>query len=367
MSGNFLKSLFGSVTEVKSDARKAAGKLKGMTTYLSDAVDALKGTTVAEALHESLPWADAKLWSEAVGAGLKEALPVVKFAFTILDKLTETPDANDCGLLACTLAYQRSVEQAVRATTVVPEAPEEAKEELKKVLRELDHDEQKVDFATFSLETPSEHVFLKRAEKMFDRYLAGVGYGERPRRVLVMSARRNFVATLRLVLSHGKLQKHFKPFLDLIQLAQGAGSMEVIMRHVQYQRWRFEHEPVLGEPFALQHVYIETECGVLKWGEIRDGGGHEHTQGGGGEGQAGRTNKMDPFAEQNGGRHGLLETVMSLMKDKNFSDAIVVQGAAGTGKSSFTLKLCSELEREGLYPLRICLRDLAQSMNISLQ
>ena len=49
---------------------------------------------------------------------------------------------------------------------------------------------------------------------------------------------------------------------------------------------------------------------------------------------------------------------MNLIGDPKLRDAIVIQGVAGSGKSSFTLKLCSELIREGLHPIRVRLRDI---------
>lgn len=341
-------------TEAKTEVGKAVSKVKGLSSYFTDAVDALKGSTAVGALLKSLPWSeDAAILGEAIGEGLKESLPVLKFIFVVSEKLTKQADPNLCGLLACTLAYQRAVEQAIEGTTDVAGAADEAKEELKSLIRTHDGDE-KLDFTTFDRDAPYDHPFSKSAEEMFGEYLKGVGYGEAARRILLMSARRNFLSSLRLVLSHAKLAPHYEPFAKLLSFGPVAASHEVLMRHVQYQRWQFEQAPVLGEPFALQHVYIDTECGKLTWGEIRDG----KKGGGAGEG------KVDAFSEKHGGRHDLLATVMDYLTDQNFGDAIVIQGAAGSGKSSFTLKLCTHLERQGLYPLRIRLKDLSQSVSL---
>jgi hypothetical protein len=43
---------------------------------------------------------------------------------------------------------------------------------------------------------------------------------------------------------------------------------------------------------------------------------------------------LDPFDEQNGGRADLLQTVTDYIGKPDFRDAIVVQGPAGSGKSS---------------------------------
>lgn len=53
----------------------------------------------------------------------------------------------------------------------------------------------------------------------------------------------------------------------------------------------------------------------------------------------------NPFleGEENGGRHKLLETVMGYVTDVNFREPIVIQGSAGSGKSTFTLRLADHL------------------------
>jgi hypothetical protein len=56
---------------------------------------------------------------------------------------------------------------------------------------------------------------------------------------------------------------------------------------------------------------------------------------------------------------------MAIIGDATFNDAIVIQGVAGAGKSSLTLKLCSELRQEGLHPIRVRLRDLQLDRHIS--
>lgn len=165
---------------------------------------------------------------------------------------------------------------------------------------------------------------------------------------------RRFVPNLRLILSNSKLQKRFRPFFDLIQLSSDFSAYDALARHVQYQRWLFEEANVFGrEPFSLQEVYIDTECGSLRWGEIK--GSLERTS----DGAAGRDEVADPFSEKWGGRAPLLDRVIRFLQDPAFFDAVVIQGAAGSGKSSFTLKLCAHLEREGLYPIRVRLRDLS--------
>jgi uncharacterized protein YjbI with pentapeptide repeats len=113
--------------------------------------------------------------------------------------------------------------------------------------------------------------------------------------------------------------------------------------HSAWNRYQFESEPVLGqEAFSLEQVYVETECGVLRWEDIG----------------AGRSGAIDPFDENNGGRVPLVPAVVALIEDPAFREAIVVQGPAGAGKSAFTLRLAKELESHGLHTVRIRFRDM---------
>ncbi len=74
--------------------------------------------------------------------------------------------------------------------------------------------------------------------------------------------------------------------------------------------------------------------------------------------------RVDPFQEQFGGRQPLIETVLELIGDKDFRDAVVIQGVAGSGKSSSTLRLAWELVRQGLRPIRIELKHLQMDRSI---
>jgi hypothetical protein len=74
--------------------------------------------------------------------------------------------------------------------------------------------------------------------------------------------------------------------------------------------------------------------------------------------------KVDPFAEDSAPRQDVMSTVLGFMADKKFDDAIVIQGAPGAGKSTFTKKLCIRLHDEGLLPIRIPLQFLRVDANI---
>ncbi|MEY2502186.1 MAG: hypothetical protein QOI07_2520 [Verrucomicrobiota bacterium] len=351
---DILRDKLGVSAAEKSDAGRTISKIKGLTTFFADAIDSLKETTLVEAIKEATPW-----WGGAVVGALAEATPVVKFAVGLFEKLTEEHDPYILGLLASTLAYQRSVENAI-SWAGSPDVAKKVDANLKSNIAALELDKD-VDFKTFSFADALNHSFVKGADAIFQTYLKGVGYSETQQRLLITRVHRRFVGNLKAILSNGKLKKKFEPFIQLMQLqTEEERAYDAILSHVEFQRWQFQEAPVFGkEPFALGNVYIDTECGILRWQDIREGARRSETD------AAAKEERFDPFREQFGGRHDLLTKVLELIGDKNFHDAIVVQGAAGSGKSSFTLKLCTALEREGLYPVRIRLRDLPLDRHIA--
>ena len=126
----------------------------------------------------------------------------------------------------------------------------------------------------------------------------------------------------------------------------------VLDLHAERQRKYYEEEPVFRtEPFTLRRVYTETDCGKLFWEQIKP----PSEQAVPSETERG----VDPFSEKITERRPLLKTVIELLKDPDLHDAVVIQGVAGSGKSSFTRRLCVALLEEGLRPIRVRIRDLA--------
>jgi hypothetical protein len=119
---------------------------------------------------------------------------------------------------------------------------------------------------------------------------------------------------------------------------------DFLAAHHAWLRWQFCESPVLAqEPYSLKDVYIETECGQLKWGEINDGKPDF---------------KVDAFQQAYGGRHGLVQTTLAMLENKDFRDLIVVQAVPGSGKSAFALRIANELLKQGFFPIKVRFRDL---------
>ncbi len=347
---DFLRDKLGLTIKDKSDAGSIIGKVKGIADFFADAAEAIKKAPVVEAIKEATPW-----WVPEVAGAAADILPPFKFVMGVLDKLTTEHDPLALGLLACTTAYQKSVESAI----IWAGAPAEAKKvgrDLKEQIASFEP-EKDVNFDGFAFHQAFQHPFIKNADLVFGHYLDGVGYSKDQKRQILAFVHRNFVSQLKALLSNGKLRKRFEPFTELMKLdTVEKRAYDTILSHIDYQRWQFEESPIFGkEPYALKDVYIGVECGVLRWEEIDQGAKQRQSQVQNKE----QREPFDPFLERCGGRCDLLKKVEELIGDSSFkSDAIIIQGAAGSGKSSFTLKLCTHLAKLGLYPVRIRLRDM---------
>lgn len=331
---------------MKEKANRLVEGVKSVSDFLSDAIDAFKGSSFTGAIEKALPWAG------TIGEATAEALPPLKFFTKIAEDLLKETDPEKLGFTACTLAYQKAVENAFQKIGS-PAGERQSVKEAKEQLREIGHWEE-VDMGTFSLDAPQQHEFYEQAKLCLQVAAIKVGYTQPQVDEITMLVQDDFRLSLTKILTDGETRENFAPFTEYLNLggADEKRSRKMLAQHANYQRWLFEQSPVLRvSPFALNHVYIDTDCGKSTWEEI-------NTQ------QRSSENRFNPFSEQHGGRQPLLNTVLDLIEDKNLSEAIIIQGVAGAGKSSFTLKLCDELLRRRLHPIRVRIKDLSFDKHI---
>jgi Pentapeptide repeats (8 copies) len=320
------------------------GKIKSVNEFLSDLKDAVKDTSWPESIAKTLPW-----YAEAAGGALADSIAPIKFILKLYKTLTAINDPNDLGYLACTLAFQRSTQQALR------QLPPPRKDGVKSTPRPPESDRSH-DFAAFSFDSAKSHLFYTEARAALASFCHDVGLGDADTNRVTHQVDLRFATNLRLILTHRETEEKFGPFLRLIREDNPDRADLALARHADYQRWLYEERTVLGEPFALQHVYVDTECGLLTWGQVRESQKRKSA----GPGEEGGIN---PFrdTEKEGGRHDLLDCVLGLIADETFRDAIIIQGYAGSGKTSLTLRLCQALMDAGLQPIRIELKNLDTS------
>jgi uncharacterized protein YjbI with pentapeptide repeats len=350
-----LAEWFGLRTRTVDLIGSGAEKLKTVAEFLGDAAEKISdqldqdhGTSVTAALEFAAPWADM----------LGDIVPPVKLLAKILQKVTTINEPEVLGLLACNAAYQRAIEEAVKETPEKDAAasePAPSRAELKSQasqLRKQFADSEittELSFRWFSLEQPLAHPFAVNSRRVLE-YYARILYGDDTKvRRLVVAVEQKFPTVLKLVLSDRELAPKFAPFKSLVELGTGEERLaKALERHSNYQQWLFDAAAVLGqEPFPLKEIYVAPDCGELGWAAIRDIGRATKLE-----------DRIDPFLESCGGRHALLERVLALISDNRLKDPIVIQGAAGSGKSSFTLHLSSVLRSRGLIPVRVRFRDL---------
>lgn len=319
------------------------GRFKTVNEFLGDFVDAVKDTPWPKAISIALPWAG------IVGEAIADCVAPIKFLVKIYENATRKDDPSELGLIACTVAFERSIEQALRRFPPEQAAHASVNDIAAKGFKES-ITSIKYTFDDFSYTDHKTHPFFRDARASLERCTVALGLDENRSRKILDVVDKRFVSNLRYLLSSGDTAKTFAPFRRLLDHENPNAAYEALARHVDYQRWLFEDRAVLGNPFALAHVYVDTDCGKLSWGEI-EAATREMEQ------------KFDPFQESlyTGGRHQLLDCVIDLMQDDQFHDAIVIQGHAGAGKSAFTLRLCTELIDRGLQPIRIELKHIDAS------
>lgn len=327
--------------EERRELEKSLGPVETVADFAAKVAEAAKDTDWAKALLEAAPW-----WAGAVGHAAGEAVGPVKFCIALAKKLTEVTDPDQLTWLAANLAYIRSLESSLgrlskrRVTDPLVDI---------RTLLNAYQPERMAVMSTLTFRFALVHPFVRSQDRMVEAFAARVlGLDAAECRNLLSEVHAQFVTELKDLLVHPDTAERFKTVRDRLELGRSEALAHAwLAAHRDWQRAQFLHEAVLSrEPFSLSQVYIETECGFLRWREI--------------SGATDDAQRRNPFSEtaECGGRQDVMSTVLRLLADREFRDAIVVQGPAGAGKSAFTLALANRLLDEGLRPIRIRLRDM---------
>lgn len=339
-----VKNISGEGLRRKSVIAKLSEKAKSFTEYFDAAEPTLKTIEEYSQIAGDLPF-----------------LSVLKVFSKLLSEVTKISDPEELGYHACKIAFLDALQMALNAEDFISAAePSKAVSEVEKQLREISLEN--VDFTTFKLSEANTHKYFNLAEEHADARLAILGFSELQRNEIRLKIKDNFEECLRKLFTKKETAEQFGRFKDYIELDQtNKIARQNLNRHSKYQIWQYTSAPVLGrEPFSLKHVFVEPECGMLKWNQI-----HPDEEAPGRKTEEGnKRERQNPFDEKCGGRHKMLELVMKLIADKTETEPIIIQGYAGSGKTSFTLRLCEELVEKGLTPIRVRLRDINLSKEI---
>ncbi len=327
-------------------------KISSVTDFLADAAEKLQeGKDWAELLVAAAPW----LKEFAVEAA--KPIPFVGAAAKLIAKWAE-PKFHELAAIGCTLAYQAAVRDALTAEKSFSVEQFRAKQKIDaKVIRQIRNASpaEQADLSTITLDDAVNHIFVRRADRALEIALDATGFDDKQQAHIFNRVHDGFVEKLRLLLSDSKTAEKFEPLKSFFELGNDEKLAHIALAtHAEYQREQYETAPVFRfEPFALKEVYVETECGVLDWQEIREKSPRREMH----EAEA-PDRDFSPFDEKYGGRHNLVETVMGFIRNPEFHEPIVLQGDAGAGKSSFTIRLSAELLSEGFCPIRVRLKHL---------
>lgn len=334
--------------------KKIVSGIKSVNEFLDKLQSGVKDTAWPKAIADALPWAG------EVGKAVGDSVAPIKFILSIYDSATRIDDPNKLGEIVCTAAFQRSVQQALAEAWEGIKVPAATKQRSKSAVEKSKGALSSVyDFTTFSLDEAIKHPFFLDAWKAVAMFLKQIGADESQRNKIRDDIEVRFPLNLELLLTDGSTNKKFDPFYRLLKLDNPLKrAKQALRKHVTYQRWLYEERRILGEePYALRHTYVRTDCGDLRWSNFAE---REKERKEGGE-----KPEIDAFRDHpdHGGRQDLLEAVFRHLSEKTFDDLIVIQGPAGTGKSSFTLRLCHELIGKGLLPIRVELKHIDTTSN----
>ncbi|MDJ0658499.1 MAG: pentapeptide repeat-containing protein [Crocosphaera sp.] len=344
-----------------STGQNKFNQLKTVSDFLTEALSFKENDLVkniAQVMGKVTPWAKdiannapwVKDVAEAAGAGI----PLVAFFIKYAQLLLQERDPNKQGYNACTLAYNRAVEEVFLARSM--ELQNIKLYGNNKILSQRKPDE--IDMTGFNLNNALSHEFILYADQVFRQFAKVIGLDDNLTNQLSHRIKQSFLRNLRLLLVHPNTEKEFAAFKELIELDNSQAELQKILDlHLYYQSWLFNEKKVFQqESFALNHIYLETECGVLNYSEVKPS--KDEPSGDFFE-RENRKQGKNPFSEKDSDRRDLLTTVINYIGDPNFNEPIVIQGVAGSGKSTFTLRLVDELKERGCFPIRILLKDLS--------
>ncbi len=345
---------------------------KTVSEFFQDVLD-LQENNLVKAISKASPWvkevAKSAPWAKDLIDAAGDTLPVVAFFLKYAQLLLQESEPGKQGYKACTLAYNRAVQEAFLAKSMELRELGINRPKDRTLLSDRVPDDQIEEYMQgFNFDNALSHSFTQRSDDVF-RSVAQI-YGIEPGMTnqLVHIIHQRFLKNLRLFLVHPDTEKEFAAFKDLMELDDTSyKTQKVLDAHLLYQSWLFDEAPVFRqEPFALAHIYLDTQCGVLQWQQIKaiDKGLGSRQRYSGFLDEETEQKLLNPFSEADSPRVNLLDTVKQFIGEPNFNEPIIVQGIAGAGKSSFTLRLVSELLDEGLIPIRVLLRDLNLNENI---
>ncbi len=322
----------------KATTAKAIKDFKNINKWFSDTCSAFKGTELVEALKVTLPWAENIV--DAAG----ESFAVAKFVCKIFENYTKITDTFELAYLACVETYKGSLIEAIK---IIGEPKDKNISKLQ--LQDINENEiNPEDFEDFDFSSSINNTFISKYEKNCEKFLKACGYNEEQIFKILRKVRERYNINFNKLLAENP--KNFQAVINHLELGKKDEEIKArkdLENYAYLNNYFFTSESVFFENnYSLSDIYEQVECGCLSWKEIcnrqnRDDLGYNRPK-----------KALDVFDEETGGRE-LINKIVSELIDGDYNEPIVIQGPAGSGKSSFTLWLNNKLMEEGLTPIRI--------------
>lgn len=304
-------------------------KYKSIISFFSEIINICKGKNFIDMLNCIKPYFGdiAKDVSESA----EEAFGIAKFIISLWDKIGEIKDEREMGYFICTSAYQNAFAKALNDITLTPEINinENKISELQKFWQKKD--DYQFELETFDFAYPLSHSSILYMDEITMKFLTGIGIKVPLARKIIGEIHLNFLSSLREILVDASVKKKFGKFISLVEGKTDLEKAQMALKEYgYYQKWLFDEKKLFDEKdFSLNDVYVNSDCFDLT---------------------------KDYYLNYDSYRNvkpDLGNKVLSYITNPNFNAPIIIEGTAGSGKSSFTLKLCKDLIEHGLRPIRI--------------
>ena len=261
---------------------------------------------------------------KSVFESASEVFPVVNFCLKFLGKLLSKDLTGQCMCL-CTLAYQYAIITTIKENPdILLFIPADKQPKLESFIKSQNIPEISLDLfdKDFILST----TFVKNADLIMINILKNAGLNQADSMRFMNTLHLNFQKGVAQIIADNATGDKFKPLLAYLKNRPAELKSKLILKEfAEYSSWLYKSAPLYGDkPFALADIYVKPS--FYNPAELR---------------------YLD-----------LEEKILQLIFDEKFNNFISINGTAGSGKSSFTLRLTSKLCERGLIPVRINFKEI---------
>lgn len=309
-------------TQTKYQVSSVAEKYSNISNFFIEALDLCSDKSFANVLNSLIPTVGNVVGEVADSAG--EAFGIAKFAISIFSKIGNIKDSKKIGYLLCNLAYQKAFKMTIESydkfnLTIEKENIQKLQNTLRSV-KEYDFD-----LKSFDFDSVLSHSFILHADSVTSTFLLDIGADQYQTRMIINDIHLNYFSCFRELLASHRDKTQFSNFIESIKNKKDEEKARILLKeHADYQKWLFKEKPLFEEKdFSLSDIYVRMKCSNIN-----------------------SSSALEKDID-------LGRKVFSYIENDEFNQPIIIEGTAGSGKSSFTLWLCTELINRGYRPIRI--------------